>query len=94
MTDTDPNEPPRVATHIHRDFDVLIVRIGDDPTAEDLRHTFDECMSQVDGGARRIVIAGKGMRAPTRSINDFLRTLIAEVESRGVSVSVPSPGTS
>jgi hypothetical protein len=92
MTDTDQNEPPRIATHVHRDFDVLIVRIGDDPTADDLTRTLDECMGQVDGGAMRIVIAGRGMRAPNDAIDDFLRTLIAAVEPRGVSVSVPAPG--
>jgi hypothetical protein len=40
----------------------------------------------------RIVIAGRGMRAPNDAIDDFLRTLIAAVEPRGVSVSVPAPG--
>jgi hypothetical protein len=92
MTDTDQNEPPRIATHVHRDFDVLIVRIGDDPTPDDLSETLDECMGQVDGGAMRIVVAGRGMRAPSEAIDDFLRTLVAAVEPRGVTVSVPAPG--
>jgi hypothetical protein len=90
MTDNGANEPAPVATHVHRDFDVLIVRIGDRPTAEDLAHTFDECIGQVDGGAMRIVIAGTGMREPNDAIEDFLRALVAAVESRGVTVSVPS----
>jgi hypothetical protein len=92
MTDTDPNEPARVATHVHRDFDVLIVRIGEDPAAADLRRTLDECIAQVDAGAMRIVIAGKGMRAPNDAIDDFVATLTAEVEPRGVTVSLPAPG--
>jgi hypothetical protein len=94
MADTGGNEPAPAAAHVHRDFDVLIVRIGVDPTAEDLEHTFDECLSQVDEGARRIVVAGKGMRSPSDAINDFLQTLIREVEPRGVTVSVPAPGGS
>jgi hypothetical protein len=92
MTDSGPDEPALVPTHVHRDFDVLIVRIGDRPTAEDLAHTFGECIGQVDGGAMRIVIAGKGMREPNDAVEDFLQALIAAVESRGVTVSVPSPG--
>jgi hypothetical protein len=92
MTDNDANQPAHIATHVHRDFDVLIVRIGDKPTAEDLAQTFDECMSQVEGGAMRIVVAGKGMREPNEAINDFVQDLVAAVEPRGVTVSVPAPG--
>jgi hypothetical protein len=92
MTDNGPNEPAPVATHVHRDFDVLIVRIGDHPTTEDLAQTFDECIGQIDVGAMRIVVAGKGMRHPNDAINDFLQALIAAVEPRGVTVSVPAPG--
>jgi hypothetical protein len=92
MTDNGPDEPAPVPTHVHRDFDVLIVRIGDRPTAENLARTFDECIGQVDGGAMRIVIAGKGMREPNDAVEDFLQGLIAAVESRGITVSVPAPG--
>jgi hypothetical protein len=92
MTDNGPDEPASVPTHVHRDFDVLIVRIGDRPSAVDLAHTFDECIGQVDGGAMRIVIAGKRMREPNNAVKDFLQALIAAVESRGVTVSVPAPG--
>jgi hypothetical protein len=92
MTDNGANRPVPVATHVHRDFDVLIVRIGDRPTTEDLAQTFDECMGQVDGGAMRIVVAGKGMREPNDAINDFVQALIAAVEPRGVTVSLPAPG--
>ncbi len=88
MTD---NDPTRVAIHVHRDSDVLIVRIGEDPTEEDLRHALEECLSQVDGGAERVVVAGKGMRQPSDAIEGFLRELRAAVEPRGVTVSVPTP---
>ncbi|MBA3691236.1 MAG: hypothetical protein H0W82_07480 [Actinobacteria bacterium] len=89
MTD---NDPTRVAIHVHRDFDVLIVRIGEDPTEEDLRRALEECLSQVDGGAERIVVAGKGMRRPSGAIEAFLRKLHAAVEPGGVTVRVPAPG--
>ncbi len=92
MTDRDPNDPVRATTHVHRDFDVLIVRIGVGATGEDLERTFDECIGQIDAGARRIVIAGKGMREPSEVIAAFLSRLVAEVEPRGVIVSVPAPG--
>lgn len=46
----------------------------------------------MDGGAERIVVAGKGMRRPSGAIEAFLRKLRAAVEPRGVTVSVPTPG--
>lgn len=92
MTDRDPNDPVRATTHVHRDFDVLIVRIGVGATAEDLERTFDECIGQIDAGAARIVIAGKGMREPSEVIAAFLSRLVTEAEPRGVIVSVPAPG--
>ncbi len=83
MTDRDPNDPVRATTHVHRDFDVLIVRIGVGATGEDLERTFDECTGQIDAGAARIVIAGKGMREPSEAIAAFLSRLVTEVEPRG-----------
>ncbi|MEP6477321.1 MAG: hypothetical protein ABJC60_08625 [Actinomycetota bacterium] len=77
---------------MHRDVDVLTVRIDLGATPEDLERTFNECIGQIDGGARRIVIAGKGLREPRERIAAFLSRLVAEVEPRGVTVSVPAPG--
>ncbi|MDP9328668.1 MAG: hypothetical protein M3P10_10700 [Actinomycetota bacterium] len=78
-------------THLHRDFDVLVVRIAAEPTTDELAVVFEAIMREVESGANRVVVAGKAMRDPSPELSAFRRTLQERLTSRGMQVTSPHP---
>jgi hypothetical protein len=76
-------------THLHRDFDVLVVRIAAEPTTDELAAVFDAIVREVESGATRVVVAGKAMREPSPGLSAFRRTLQEHLTSRGMQVTSP-----
>ncbi len=76
-------------THLHRDLDVLVVRIAAEPTTEELAAVFDAIIREVESGATRVVVAGKAMLDPSPGLSAFQRTLQERLTSQGMQVTSP-----
>lgn len=77
-------------THLHRDFDVLVVRIAAEPTTEELAAVFEAIVREVESGATRVVVAGKAMDDPSPELSAFRRTVQERLTSRGMQVTSPT----
>jgi hypothetical protein len=76
-------------TLLHRDLDVLVVRIAPEPTTDELAVVFETIMREVETGATRVVVAGKATHDPSPELSAFRRTLQERLTSRGMQVTSP-----
>jgi hypothetical protein len=76
-------------TLLHRDLDVLVVRITAAPTTDELGVVFETIMREVESGATRVVVAGKATNDSSPELSAFRRTLQEHLTSRGMQVTSP-----
>lgn len=76
-------------TLLHRDLDVLVVRIAAEPTTDELGVVFEAIMREVESGATRVVVAGRAVHDPSPELRAFQRTLQQRLTSRGMQVTSP-----
>jgi hypothetical protein len=76
-------------TLLHRDLDVLVVRIAAAPTTDELGVVFETIMREVESGATRVVVAGNATNDSSPELSAFRRTLQEHLTSRGMQVTSP-----
>jgi hypothetical protein len=76
-------------THLHRDLDVVVVRIAAEPTTDELAVVFEAIIREVESGATRVVVAAKAVDDPSHELDAFRHTLQERLTSRGMQVAAP-----
>jgi hypothetical protein len=80
-------------THLHRDLDVVVVRIAAEPTTDELAVVFEAIIREVESGATRVVVAAKAVDDPSHELDAFRHTLQERLTSRGMQVTSPQQDT-